>query len=265
MRGRVQCEVVETRYGAMHVPTEDTVIGRSLRIYGEWAEAEISLMASLLNPVDTILDVGANIGTHTLAFSKLLPCCPIVSFEPQLRIFEILVANILLNRLDKVTPIPFALSSRSSIVDVAASPSSDNLGEYSVERALCGYGKGMPIMNIPIDRVALTARIQLMKIDVEGAEAEVILGAKQTIERDRPIIFAEVLSIASAQDIRRSLRGSGYLLYWAETSQFNENNFRNYPTNIWGRHEHAILALPPERNPPEGLERVTGDEVDIPA
>ena len=65
-------DVIETRHGWMLIPRSDTTIGESLRRYGEWAESEIALMGHFVGPGGTILEVGANLGAHTLAFAKMV-------------------------------------------------------------------------------------------------------------------------------------------------------------------------------------------------
>jgi hypothetical protein len=54
------------RYGLISFFKNDTVISRSLRDYGEWAQAEIEFLLALIGSRDTVLDIGAFIGTHTL-------------------------------------------------------------------------------------------------------------------------------------------------------------------------------------------------------
>jgi len=58
------------RYGPMIFNRNDAVIGRSLDLYGEWCEAEMETLGQLMRPGNFMLDVGANIGTHTVFFAK---------------------------------------------------------------------------------------------------------------------------------------------------------------------------------------------------
>ena len=66
-------ERVTTRYGRLFVASKDSVIGRSLKVYGEWAEPEIDAYSALLSDGETIIDVGANIGTHSVALASRFP------------------------------------------------------------------------------------------------------------------------------------------------------------------------------------------------
>ena len=64
-------ETVETRNGRVTFFANDTgAISESLRLYGEWAQNELSFMLSMVRPGDTVVDVGGYIGTHALAFAR---------------------------------------------------------------------------------------------------------------------------------------------------------------------------------------------------
>ena len=81
----------------------DTFIGRSLEFYGEWCEFEIVLMRQLIKLGDIVIDAGANIGTHTVAFANLVGSTGIVhAFEPQGRHFMMLAGNAALNAVENV-------------------------------------------------------------------------------------------------------------------------------------------------------------------
>jgi hypothetical protein len=74
-----------TRHGVLCHYAADQTIGAALRIYGEWAEEELFLLSTFTRRNDWVLDVGANVGTHALAFSRfvgpggrIIPACPSV-------------------------------------------------------------------------------------------------------------------------------------------------------------------------------------------
>jgi 16S rRNA A1518/A1519 N6-dimethyltransferase RsmA/KsgA/DIM1 with predicted DNA glycosylase/AP lyase activity len=82
-------EITETKHGQMVVLSNDTFISRSLIEYGEWTEAEFTVMAQALQPGDHVVDIGANLGALTVAFArKVAPGGMVYAFEPQPRIFR---------------------------------------------------------------------------------------------------------------------------------------------------------------------------------
>ena len=94
----------ETRFGRMFTLQGDTVIGRSLRLYGEFAGDEVDSILSLVRPGDHVLDLGANIGFHTLALARSVGATgEVTSVEPQRFCFQLLCANVTLNQLTTVT------------------------------------------------------------------------------------------------------------------------------------------------------------------
>ena len=77
----------------------DTYIGASLRKYGEFSREETALFQLIVQPGRTVLDIGANIGVHTIDMSRLVGPVPgrCNAFEPQRLVFQVLCANLALN------------------------------------------------------------------------------------------------------------------------------------------------------------------------
>lgn len=91
------------RHGVMAWLAADPVIGRALDVYGEFAESENALMVRLVRPGDTVVDVGGNIGTVTLALAERVGAGGQVHvFEPQRLVFQLLCANLALNGITNV-------------------------------------------------------------------------------------------------------------------------------------------------------------------
>ena len=63
---------VRSRYGQFKIIDTDSVISKSLIMYGEWAQNEIDLLAYFIQPGDIVVDAGSFIGTHARVFSNLL-------------------------------------------------------------------------------------------------------------------------------------------------------------------------------------------------
>ncbi len=98
-------------------------------MYGEWAEDEIESYAALLADGDTIVDVGANIGTHSVALAARFPRSQIVAFEPQALAFSLLSANVLAARAGNVFPRNCGCAERQTVLHVTPDYRIDRL-EY---------------------------------------------------------------------------------------------------------------------------------------
>ncbi|MFP3594979.1 hypothetical protein SB689_23840, partial [Chryseobacterium sp. SIMBA_038] len=78
----------QCRYGTMIFNRNDDTIGQSLIKYGEWSEAETFLFSQIVRQGDTVVEVGANIGSHTVMLSQAVGDSGVVfAFEPQRHVF----------------------------------------------------------------------------------------------------------------------------------------------------------------------------------
>ena len=156
--------------------------------------AETAFLRRVLKPGDNFVDVGANVGWYTLLASTILgPDGHVHSFEPRRPVVEYLQRTVALNGLEKlVTVYPIGLSNEAKTEALVWGTGSTNGGEASLARG--DSIKGMTYQNIEVrtlDSFNLS-HVDVIKIDVEGAEPLVADGAKATIERDRPIVLSEV-------------------------------------------------------------------------
>ena len=153
----------------------------------------------------TYIDVGTHIGTHSVVFSRIFQ--NVISFEPDKINFETLNTNILLNSRKNITSYNKALSNISEYVHSVAH--SDH------SRGCMFIQKGGDIEAILLDSLKLE-NIDYIKIDVEGNELSVLLGALDTIKRNLPLIefehngLSDKLFNVSFNDIEIFLTGLGY-------------------------------------------------------
>jgi FkbM family methyltransferase len=261
-------EPLRTRYGLMFAPEDDNVIGRSLKLYGEWAQHELDVLCSYVESDGTVLDVGANIGTHTLAFSARFPNSTVVAFEPQPFVFQLLCANVTINQRFNVTPFNLACSNKRRLMwaSLEYSKLGSNVGACNLEDIAVPSAKpfAVPISVATIDNISYNSQVQLIKIDVEGMESKVLSGGIRTIERNHPVIYLEVLALSAMLDCRAVLEPLGYSLYWLETWPYHHGNFNGTAINVWSACELGVLALPPGRACIQKLEPVTGIEEELP-
>ena len=244
-------KLIETRFGTMECLEADSVVSRSLALYGEWAQAELSLLQGLVRPGDTVLDVGAFIGTHTLAFARMVGAAGSVhSFEPRKDIRSILAANIQRNELAQVVVHDCALGDIPGEVNIQAvdTEGAQNFGGLAIEAI-------ESISTNEVESISLKTlasfdfkKLDLLKIDAEGMEARVIAGGIALISRLQPLIFAECNDLQNGTDTLRAMQNLGYSIYGYLSEAFNPLNFRGETENRFGSAaEVSLLGVPPSR------------------
>ena len=153
---------------------------------GKMWEPEIHALLQLkVQPGSTALDVGAHIGTHTIALAKAVgPEGRVYAFEPQRKIFRELVYNLQLNDLHNVVPLRFAAGDTPAVIEMNPT-AAGNEGQTSI-------GAGGDKAEIrTIDSFGFR-NVSLIKIDVESFEDHVLEGARATIRREKPTLFVEI-------------------------------------------------------------------------
>lgn len=195
----------------MIVDTSD-VIGRSLAISGTWEPHVTRVFRTLLSPGDVCVDVGASVGYYTLLASKLVGRDGhVYSLEPAPRTYDALASNLRLNRSMNVTALPLAAGAEEGWTLLYDGPPG-NPGQASLrglpDRPSSGETaspSGAPVSVRPLASLipeADIARTRLVKIDVEGYEAEVIRGLDAFFERARPAVLVELhLKLLTEQDL----------------------------------------------------------------
>lgn len=161
------------------------IVGSS--IHGCWlGHYEIEKQAAvrrLVRPGMKVLDVGANAGFYTLAFSRLVgPTGHVWAFEPLPENIGNLRRHIELNGLHNVTVVEAAVSEKSGNAQFMPAPS-NSMGRLSP------HG-GITVRSVTLDEACGDSIVpDLVKLDVEGAEGAVLEGARQTLARHRPTIL----------------------------------------------------------------------------
>ena len=193
-------ETVETNYGKITYYTNDYFISEAYK-YGYVFEQHIveNELQYFIKNAWVILDIGAHIGSHTIMYSQINPECKIYSFEIQAPMYKLLQKNVIQNRLKNVELFHCAVGNKIKMVtinnEIKDGPNAnepyfyDGYKEYNFGGISLGSG-GEEIMMITIDSLQLN-HCDLIKIDVEGFEFPVLLGAINTIIKYKPAIFYE--------------------------------------------------------------------------
>lgn len=155
---------------------------------GLFYEAEdLKLIEPWIDPRGVFLDVGANVGNHTVYFARMFPELRVVPFEMFERVFTNLTINVALNELRNVDRSYLGKAiGRTAGRCAIESRHPDNLG---LVKAVVGSGD---IEMLALDSLKDILTPNFVKIDVEGAEMDVLFGMREIISRDRPRMFIEI-------------------------------------------------------------------------
>ena len=219
------------RYGWMAYNYHDQYVGRSLDLYGQYSEEEVSIFRHYLQPGCLVVEAGSNIGAHTVPLARIVgPTGAVVAIEPQRLPFQLLCANIALNSLANVFAYHAAAAEvRGSIVVPLLDP---NVDQNFANLSLMGYTSGEEVPLLTIDSLPLRA-CHLIKVDVEGMEFEVLQGAVQTIKRFNPVLYVENERSDREARLIRYIDFLGYSMFWHQPRLFNADNFFMNGENIF--------------------------------
>jgi len=168
-------------------------------------EAELLDWLSLLHlPEGDIVDAGANIGNHSIFFSKILKRT-VWAFEPNKIVYDDLIKNFTLNNLETKNVYNKALGETTGHCNINIVDES-NLGSTSVELSVSGK-----IEMVALDKVIPeNIKIALIKIDVEGFEFDVLKGAKELILQNKPVLLIECANEEIIYETIRFLKEFAY-------------------------------------------------------
>ena len=204
----------------------DPVIGHSgaasAYVLRDWAEPELRFLGLFLPDGGTFIDCGANIGAYTTKAARLVgPAGRVVAIEPGDASYRCLARNIALNRPTNVTLVKKAIAETegtSRLYHSDGGPASFSL----IEQEGVGFEE---VATTTIDRIvdsAGLARVDCIKIDVEGIELPALRGAAQTLKAFRPVVIFEITSPgarrvgSSFEGIRGFLSSLGYHFVYLE-------------------------------------------------
>lgn len=166
----------------------------------DYEVADSAMIMRLVSPTDCIFDVGANMGWYSINIAKTYPQSTVHAFEPVDKNYSFLKNNIKLNQIQNISAYHFGLSNEcKELTFYFYSEGGGNASSVNISGR-----KDAELVTCHVERLDDFARknnlqIDFIKCDVEGAELFVFQGAMETLQRDRPIVFAEMLRKWSAK------------------------------------------------------------------
>jgi hypothetical protein len=185
--------------GAFVYDPQSQSVGASMDAYGEWCDFELDLLTKFIHPGDIVIDVGAGIGTHTVAFSQMVGReGKVFAFESSPTLDEVLDANVQINNAGNV------FFSNADVVDIDA------------------------FANVPGNQISPS----VIRIDV--TDADPTNKALATIDRCRPVLYVgSVYSVFLASIEERLIAKRDYLVFWHIGPYFNPANHAKNSKNIF--------------------------------
>lgn len=216
--------LINSDYGPIIINMHDMHIGKHISQVGYWAKDDINLISQIIKHLltqkqtVTFYDVGANIGTHSLALGKIFGDKILIhAFEAQRQIYNMLCGTIALNGLTNIYCHNFAVSDGRSDSITFQLPNyfeTNNFGGLELIPPMRSDNQTMTWKNIDkINAIALdkfNEPVDFIKMDIEGMEDKALYGAKIILEKYAPVCFIEICK-TNADYIISTLNNYGYI------------------------------------------------------
>lgn len=219
----------------------------------DYEKSESMMMENLISDGDTFFDIGANIGWYSINITASRRATKVYCFEPIPKTFKSLQKNMELNGVLNVRSHNFGFSSQAGefpfyyYPEGSGNASSANVsGRADVECVQC------KVRTLDDYTAETGTKVDFIKCDVEGAELLVFKGGVNTISRDKPIVFSEILRKWSVKfnynpnEIFELFRAQGYQAFTVKQNcllQFLEMNEATVETNFFFLHSEKHSNL----------------------
>ncbi|WP_407530932.1 FkbM family methyltransferase [Methylobacterium oryzisoli] len=171
--------------------TERDHISENIAQSGDWEPHLYAFAEMVLGPESNVVDLGANLGYHTVGLARLVPRGEVFAFEPLTHCFAQLQMNVVANGLGNVRAFKMAATDTTgATIEMEAIDAGPAGGFVNIGRTAIGRG-GDAAFTVRLDDLVLPP-IAFVKIDVQGAEVEALTGMRALIARDRPVLFVEI-------------------------------------------------------------------------
>lgn len=245
---RMANKTVDTLYGPLHVPDwPSDMIVRSLRVMGEWCAAETTLAGTLLEPGETLWDVGAFLGTFSLGIAAQTPPGRVVTIEANPRISNILRHNL------SLLPCPaqlakYGVAARNGwLISHKEDPENSGATKYQYS-----YNKPEQSSGIPCRTLAALRNecgpYDMLKLDLEGMELDALRGDTNFLKSHRPVVWAECNETREAISLLGALKWLDYDVAYVAFPAFRKSNYKLSDDILYPMaYEAALAAGPAER------------------
>lgn len=159
----------------------------------ETSDPELEFVRQTLRPGDVFVDAGAYHGWYSLLASMIVgEDGMVLAFEPNSETYEILKRNVALSRCRNVRAFSVALANQTGSASLYRSPGDGSWSALArIDNSVGRESVRTQRLDDIVTRLNLRG-VSLMKVDVQGGEAELLLGAADALKRFRPVVIFEV-------------------------------------------------------------------------
>lgn len=212
-RGLVE---LETRTGRFVAPCADLVTDH-LRVHGAHQGSDLAMLGAVVRPGDMVLDVGAHIGTFAIPLANAVgETGRVVAFEAAADMVGLLLENVELNGLEDVVEVHHEAVGAFRIPQVPTHRVPGNSGATRWHGSMSsGIGETPATTLDDWWQEAGEPHVHVVKVDVEGAEPEVLSGGAKLLEACRPIVLVELIlgGDGATQDVVDGFSDMEYVIY----------------------------------------------------
>lgn len=201
------------------INTKD-LIGWKIFFLGEYEKGTNKTLAKYIKKGDVVIEAGANLGSETILLSKLVGEGKVYGFEPNPYTFERLSINVTINDLKNV-----------KVYDIAIGEKNGDISFNIYPKGFCNPGMSSKYMETPLTTKITVqqktldtfvqeqgiTKLDFLKMDIQGAEMDLLNGASATISKYKPTIFLEALALFNdTKALYVKFRAYGYNVYIIE-------------------------------------------------
>jgi FkbM family methyltransferase len=255
---KTYCDAVElVRFPkfSLFVSNDDLAVGHHV-LGGSYEPAIAAVLERYAKPGMSVVDIGANIGCFTMRLASLVgPSGLVVAVEPNPENVKLLEASRRANGFHQVLVLQAAAGRQTGLLTLNVSYSNGMTGELpdNFDAIFASH----PVPGFPLDVILPKDRhFNLVKIDIEGAELNALIGLSETIDRSRPVIVSEFspgmlpgISHCSGPEFLRFMIAKGYAIGVVEKDG-SENGFGTNIDGVMGAYSRSgvdhidIIATP---------------------
>ena len=227
----------DCKWGTFSYYEDDLAIGQMIEMYGEYSDYEVEAFKKIVKEGDVVLELGANIGAHTVPLAKLVgDTGQVFAFEPGHDTYAMLHRNVNQNHLAHIVRVMGVAAldrvvSNVPVVLECPTPNYPKL-DYNDNPHAKDLKATATCNGITIDSLDLP-RVDFVKIDIDGTELAAIRGMRETIKRCRPILMIENEIKDKAGPLVAEIVELGYRGWSYRPPLYRADNHAGNPKNLW--------------------------------